>query len=283
LGRSPRALLDIALRAAAASLDVLQSRSPGRVALRWEEKTRSDFVTDVDRGSEQALRSVILDLLPEARILGEELSPTLDGRSPGPDTGIVFVADPLDGTTNYLHGYPVYAVSIGVLVDGVLTAGVIRHGVTGDTYTATAGGGAFRNDEPLAVSSIADPRRSLIGTGFPFSSEQALVEYQPQFAAIARETAGIRRAGSAALDLAHVAAGHFEGFWELILAPWDIAAGVLLVREAGGIVTNLAGVDVPIGHTSVVAGNPPIHRWLLGTLSGAKSRTDASGLAVNRT
>jgi myo-inositol-1(or 4)-monophosphatase len=283
-GRSPGALLDVALRAAAASLAVLQTRSADRVALRWEEKTRSDFVSDVDRGSEQTLRSVILGLVPEARILGEELSPTLGGRSQVADQrGIIFVADPLDGTTNYLHGYPAYAVSIGVLVDGVLTAGVIRHGVTGDTYTAVAGGGAFRNDQPLEVSSIADPRRSLIGTGFPFSSERALAEYQPQFAAVARETAGIRRAGSAALDLADVAAGHFEGFWELMLAPWDIAAGVLLVREAGGVVTNLAGVDVPIDHTSVVAGNPPIHRWLLDTLSSAKSRSDASGLQPSKT
>jgi myo-inositol-1(or 4)-monophosphatase len=280
--RSPGALLDVALRAAAASLSVLQARAADRVVLHWEEKTRSDFVSDVDRGSEQTLRSVILGLVPEARILGEELSPTL-GRSQGAEEGIIFVADPLDGTTNYLHGYPAYAVSIGVLVDGVLTAGVIRHGVSGDAYTAIAGGGAFRNDQPLKVSSIAEPRRSLIGTGFPFSNERALAEYQPQFAAVARATAGIRRAGSAALDLADVAAGHFEGFWELMLAPWDIAAGVLLVREAGGIVTNLAGADVPIEHTSVVAGNPPIHRWLLDTLSSAKSRSDASGPAPGKT
>ena len=279
-GRTSRALLDVAVRAAGASLEVLQSRWHDRNHVRWETKSRSDFVTEVDRASEERLRSVIVELIPEARVLGEELSPTL-GTSAADSTGVVFVADPLDGTTNYLHGYPTFSVSIGVLVDGVLTAGVIRHGVTGDTYTATAGGGAFRNDEPITVSSISDPSRSLIGTGFPFASERALAEYQPQFGAVARETAGIRRAGSAALDLADVAAGRFEGFWELMLAPWDIAAGVLLVREAGGIVTDFAGVDVPIAHTSVVAGNPTIHRWLLDTLARAARESKNPGLEPN--
>jgi myo-inositol-1(or 4)-monophosphatase len=275
-----RQLLDVALRAAAASLEVLQSRWHDRNHVRWETKSRSDFVTEVDRASEERLRSVILELVPEARVLGEELSPTL-GSAITNSMGIVFVADPLDGTTNYLHGYPAFSVSIGVLVDGVLVAGVIRHGVTGDTYTATAGGGAFQNGEPIRVSSISDPARSLIGTGFPFASERALLEYQPQFAAIAGETAGIRRAGSAALDLADVAAGRFEGFWELMLAPWDIAAGVLLVREAGGIVTDFKGAEAPIARTSVVAGNPAIHPWLLDTLARAARQSNNPRLESN--
>ena len=252
-------------------MDILRTRAGSRAALRWEEKTHSDFVTEVDRASEEQLRAVIRDLAPEARVLGEELSPTLGGAGPVADlAGAVFVADPLDGTTNYLHGYPAYAVSIGVVVDGVLTAGVVRHAVTGDTYTATVDGGAYRNGERITVSPISEPARALIGTGFPFSSTQALEQYQPQFAAVARQTAGIRRAGSAALDLADVAAGRFDGFWELKLAPWDIAAGVLLVREAGGIVTDLSGAPAPIGHTSVVAGNPEIHCWLLATFSACK-------------
>lgn len=272
-GRSPSALLDIALAAAARSADLLQARAGDRAALRWEEKKHADFVTEVDRASEEQIRAVIRDLAPEARVLGEELSPTLGGTTPVTDLpGIVFVADPLDGTTNYLHGYPAYAVSIGVIVDGVLTAGVVRHAVTGDSYTAIVGEGAYRNGERITVSPITDPGRALIGTGFPFSSIDALDRYQPQFAAIARRTAGIRRAGSAALDLADVAAGRFEGFWELKLAPWDIAAGILLVRESGGIVTDLAGAPAPIGHTSIVAGNPEIHRWLLDTLERASRR-----------
>ncbi len=269
-GRTSSALLEIAVEAATRSADILQERARDRAALRWEEKGHSDFVTAVDRASEEQLRAVIQALAPEARVLGEELSPTLVGGGRVADLpGIVFVADPLDGTTNYLHGYPTYAVSIGVVVDGVLVAGVIRHAVTGDTYTAILGGGAYRNGERIGVSPITDPARSLIGTGFPFSSVQALESYQPQFAAVARQTAGIRRAGAAALDLADVAAGRFEGFWELKLAPWDIAAGILLVREAGGVVTDLTGAPAPVAHTSIVAGNPLIHRWLLETLARA--------------
>ena len=272
-GWTASALLDIAVQAAARSADVLQARAGDRATLRWEEKAHSDFVTAVDRASEKELRAVIRELAPEARVLGEELSPTLGGGHGTADlAGVVFVADPLDGTTNYLHGYPTYSVSIGVVVDGVLTAGVVRHAVTNDTYTATLGGGAYRNGTRIAVSPISNPGRSLIGTGFPFSSVEALEAYQPQFAAVARQTAGIRRAGSAALDLADVAAGRFEGFWELKLAPWDIAAGILLVREAGGIVTDLAGAPAPVAHTSIVAGNPTIHQWLLDTLARAGDR-----------
>ncbi len=265
------ALLDVAVAAARASADVVRSRAAGVRGLTWDEKTPSDFVSDVDRASEEVLRSVIAREVPEAQVLGEEFTPTLGDSVPLSTTrGVLFVADPLDGTTNYLHGYPAYAVSIGVLVDGVLTAGVVVHGVTGDEYTATAGGGAYRNGERISVSPITVPSRSLIGTGFPFSHLQWLEQYLPQFAAVARQTAGIRRAGSAALDLVDVACGHFEGFWELMLAPWDIAAGLLLVREAGGIVTDLRGALAPVGHTGIVAGNPDMHRWLLDTIRNAK-------------
>jgi myo-inositol-1(or 4)-monophosphatase len=267
---TPGDLLAVALRAATAATDVLREHAARVARLRWEEKGPADFVTEVDRASETRLRAVILDHVPEARVLGEELSPNEGhGAALASRPGIVFVADPLDGTTNYLHGYPQYAVSIGVLVDGVLTACVVRHGVTGETFTATAGGGAYRNDERVSVSSIANPARSLIGTGFPFSHLERLAEYQPQFAAVSRGVAGIRRAGSAALDLADVACGRFDGFWELMLAPWDIAAGILLVREAGGIVTDVSGAPAAVAHTAVLAGNPAIHRWLLDTVSRA--------------
>jgi myo-inositol-1(or 4)-monophosphatase len=267
---TPGDLLAVALRAAAAATEVLREHAPRVARLRWEEKGPADFVTDVDRASEKRLRAVILDEVPDARVLGEELSPDEGGGAAlASHPGIVFVADPLDGTTNYLHGYPQYAVSIAVLVDGVLTAGVVQHGVTGETFTATVGRGAYRNDERLSVSSITTPARSLIGTGFPFSHLERLAEYQPQFAAVSRGVAGIRRAGSAALDLADVACGRFDGFWELMLAPWDIAAGILLVREAGGVVTDLAGAPAAVAHTGVLAGNPAIQRWLLDTVSRA--------------
>jgi myo-inositol-1(or 4)-monophosphatase len=261
----------VAVEAAGASAAVLKGRAHGLSQLRWEEKGPADYVTDVDRASETTLRSVIHERMPKARILGEELSPDLAGaRGAAELSGVVFVADPLDGTTNYLHGYPEYAVSIAVLVDGILTAGVVRHGVTGELYTATLKGGAYRDGQRLSVSTIREPARALIGTGFPFSHVESLSAYQPQFAAVARQTAGIRRAGSAALDLARLAAGQFDGFWELTLAPWDIAAGVLLIREAGGIVTDLDGRPAPIARTSVVAGNPRIHAWLLEALTRAE-------------
>jgi myo-inositol-1(or 4)-monophosphatase len=259
-------LLAASVHAAAIAAEIVQRGAASRSTLRWDEKGPADYVSDVDRASEDALRTALLAAVPHARVLGEERSPDTDST-----TGVVFVVDPLDGTTNFLHGYPAYAVSIGALVDGVLTAAVVRHAVTGETFTAIAGGGAFRNGEPMHVSPITAPGRALIGTGFPFSHLERLGEYQPQFAAIARRTAGIRRAGSAALDLCDVACGRFDGFWELRLAPWDIAAGLLLVREAGGLVTDLAGVDAPVDHTAIVAGNPAIHAWLLDTLARAGS------------
>jgi myo-inositol-1(or 4)-monophosphatase len=266
------ALLDVARRAAQVAVEILQERAGDLATLHWEEKNRSDFVSEVDRASERAIRSVIGAALPEAQILGEEFSPQLGDGALAQLPGVVFVVDPLDGTTNYLHGYPAYAVSIGVQVDGVLTAALIRNAVSGDTYTATVGGGAFRNGIPIKVSSIRDPSRALIGTGFPFSQIRRLDEYQPQFAAVTSRTAGIRRAGSAALDLVDVACGRFEGFWELVLAPWDIAAGILLVREAGGIVTDLAGAPAPVAHTAIVAGSPSLHPWLLETLQLASKK-----------
>ena len=204
---------------------------------------------------------MLLGEVPEARVLGEELSPETSAAR-----GITFVVDPLDGTTNFLHGFPEYAISIGVLIDGKLVAGVVRHVVTGEVFTARSGAGAWRDNQPIHVSAITEPKRALIGTGFPFSSMDRIDEYLPQFAAVAGQTAGMRRAGSAALDLARLAAGQFDAFWELKLAPWDIAAGILLVREAGGVVTDLSGAPATVSHTGLVAGNPTMHEWLLRQL-----------------
>jgi myo-inositol-1(or 4)-monophosphatase len=154
-------------------------------------------------------------------------------------------------------------VSIAALVEGELTAGVVLNVANGELFTAISGGGARLNGQPISVSPITDPGRSLIGTGFPFKADGRVDEYLQMLPRIMRESAGIRRPGSAALDLADVACGRFEAFWELRLAPWDIAAGILLILEAGGIVTNIAGETAPIDHTSLVAGNPKMHAWLL--------------------
>jgi myo-inositol-1(or 4)-monophosphatase len=260
-----RALLATCVAAAARAADVVRAGADRRATLEWESKGRFDFVSDVDRASEAALADVIMERHPDATLLAEEGSPDA-----GSTQGLVFVADPLDGTTNFLHGLPWYAVSIAALVDGELAAGAIINVPTGALFTATAGGGARHAGAPIRVSSVSDPARALVATGFPFSREDEITRYVPMLPAVMRATSGIRRAGAAALDLADVACGRYDAFWELRLAPWDLAAGVLLVREAGGIVTTLAGTPCPIAHTSCVAGNPTMHAWLLQTLNGER-------------
>jgi len=247
--------------AAARAADIIRERSRDRGSLEWETKARADFVTDVDRSAERAIADVVNKRHADARILGEELSPALDDRG-----GLVFVVDPLDGTTNFLHGFPWYAVSIGAMIDGELTAAAILNVANGELFTATAGGGARLNGQPIQVSPVTDPGRALIGTGFPFREGAQVDEYLRMLARVIRDTAGIRRPGSAALDLADVACGRFEAFWELSLAPWDIAAGLLIVREAGGVVTNIQGDPCPVAHTSLIAGSPAMHAWLLKQL-----------------
>jgi myo-inositol-1(or 4)-monophosphatase len=225
----------------------------------WTLKGARDFVTEVDRTAERIIADILLAGEPGSRVVGEELAPELV------TGGLVWIVDPLDGTTNFLHGFPSYAVSIGASVDGKLLAGVVLDVPRSLTYWAAEGAGAWLGDQRLHVSSIDDPEFALIGTGFPFRDTTKLQEYQRQFALVAKGTSGIRRPGAAALDLADVAAGRFDGFWEQRLSAWDVAAGTMLIREAGGLVTDLKGRDIGIEHTSVVAGNSNIHRWLIET------------------
>ena len=228
---------------------------------RWTLKGSRDFVTEVDRAAERLVTDVLLAAEPDSRIVGEELSPEVVAG------GLVWIVDPLDGTTNFLHDFPSYAVSIAAAVDGELQAGVVLHVPRREVFAASRGGGAWQGDRRLSVSTITDPAFALLGTGFPFKDTSQLAEYQAQFGRVAAQTSGIRRPGSAALDLADVAAGRFDGFWEQRLSAWDIAAGILLIREAGGVVTDLGGRHIGAEHTPVVAGNPAIHAWLLGVLS----------------
>src|ERR687897_612519 len=187
--------------------------------------------------------------LKGSRDVGEELQPEVVTE------GLVWIVDPLDGTTNFLHDFPSYAVSIAGAVDGVLEAAAIVNVPRGDTYTASRGGGAWHGERRLAVSAIRDPGFALIGTGFPFKDTSRIAEYFRQFERVAGQASGIRRPGAASLDLADVAAGRFDGFWEQQLSAWDIAAGTLLIREAGGIVTDFSGRDVGLEHNGLVAGN----------------------------
>lgn len=254
-------LLSIAESAAQRAAAWLRAVPVPRHPADWTVKGRNDFVTEVDRHAEALLAGWLLDGAPGSRLVGEESAPDLV------EAGVVWIVDPLDGTTNFLHGYPACAVSIAAAVDGVLEAGVVVRLAPEQTFTARRGSGAWLDGRPLSVSAIDTPAHALIGTGFPFKHPELLPAYLAQFARVTPATSGIRRAGSAALDLADVAAGRFDGFWELHLAPWDVAAGTLLVREAGGVVTDLEGRDLRPGHGPVVAGNPAIHRWLLAAIT----------------
>ncbi len=252
-------LLTIARAAAEAAGTYLRSVAPADPS-GWTAKGRADWVTEVDRNSEAIITEALRRGAPDSRVVGEELSPDLV------TGGLVWVVDPLDGTTNFLHRYPAWAVSIAAVLEGESIAAVVLHVPLNRLSTATRGGGAYEGDSRLRVSRIEDPAHALIGTGVPFRDFSRLEQYLAQFDRVARRATGIRRPGSAAIDLADVAAGRFDGFWEQRLSAWDIAAGTLLVREAGGRVTDAAGRDLGIEHGEVVAGNPVIHRWLLDTL-----------------
>lgn len=265
-GRTP-ATDDVALlhqieTSAQAAAAFIRRHDAQRAELTWDIKGDSDFVSIIDRGAEALIRDL---LAPDGRPF------TFIGEESAPDTpigaGVTFIVDPLDGTTNYLHGFPAYAVSIGALVDGVLAAAVVLDIPRDECYTAVRHGGAFRNGRRMHVSGIVDPALSLIATGVPFRKPEQIARYLAQLPKVLATTSGIRRAGSAAIDLAHVACGRVDAFWELRLAPWDVAAGILLVREAGGLVTDFDGTPSSPAHAGIVAGNPAMHAWLLTTLA----------------
>ncbi len=256
-------LVKLAERAALRAGDYLRGASRPAVHT-WTEKAQHDFATEVDRAAEGLIAETITHDIPESVIVGEELSPQRAARG-----DVVWLVDPLDGTTNFLHGYLQYAVSIGVLVEGALSAGVVHDVARDRVYWGASGLGAWEGERRLQVSGLSEPRQALVGTGFPFKNLPLLRRYLDQFAAVMGATSGIRRAGAAALDLVDVAAGRLDCFWELTLAPWDVAAGVVLVREAGGVVTTLDGSPDVLQHGSIVAGNPVLHKWLMDLLRSA--------------
>lgn len=262
-------LLETARAAARAAAEVHHAHL-GTVGVEaWDAKGPLDFVTHVDREAEARVLDHIRQSFPGHAVLAEESSPTADAVH---DAEWLWVVDPLDGTTNYLHAYPMFAVSIAVLQHGTPVVGVVRNTASGEEWYATRGGGACRNGQPVRVSAIEQLGHALIGTGFPFKAQHLIPEYLEQLALLLRCTAGVRRAGSAALDLCHLASGYLDGFWELSLAPWDVAAGTLIVREAGGTITRLDGRDDVIGQGSILAGNPRIYSALLAAFGGREPR-----------
>jgi len=263
--RELKDLVDVARGAAERAARFLRSSTPAS-SRDWIEKGRHDFVTEADRQAETLIAEVLVQAVPGSRVVGEELSP---GAAREGEGEVVWIVDPLDGTTNFLHGYPQYAVSIGALVGGALGVGVVHDVPRDRAYWGASGLGAWEGERRLRVSALTEPRRALVGTGFPFKNLPLLRRYLDQFAAVMGATSGIRRAGAAALDLVDVAAGRLDCFWELTLAPWDVAAGVVLVREAGGVVTTLDGSPDVLQHGSVVAGNPALHKWLIDLVRNA--------------
>ncbi len=266
----PKQLAEIALDAARKARDVHQTYL-GRIApSEWDEKGTSDYVTRVDREAESAIIDHIHECCPDHEVLAEEstrLGNPASVRDRFNAAEYLWVIDPLDGTTNFLHSYPAYAASVAVAHQGRLVAGaVVDH--NGTEWHAWDGGGAFRDGEPIQASRTDRLDRALIGTGFPFKVTELLPRYLRQFDTVLCHAAGIRRAGAAALDLCHLADGRFDGFWELWLAPWDIAAGVVIAREAGAIITTLDGSPDVRAAGAILGGNPTIHRKLASLLEG---------------
>jgi len=224
------------------------------------KSTPTDLVTQADHESEAAIRELIAARHPDHVVLGEEQGQDKEG-------AFRWIVDPLDGTVNYAHGFPFYAVSIGLETHGEVVLGVILDTARGDLFTATRGGGAFMNGRPIRVSPRATLVGSLLATGFPYDvskDTENLVYFQRAL------TKGlmVRRPGAAALDLAYVAAGRLDGFWEVKLNPWDVAAGWLIIREAGGTVTGMEGEAYRLGNRYLVASNGLIHQPLLDTIHG---------------
>jgi myo-inositol-1(or 4)-monophosphatase len=261
-----RELVAIARRGAEAAVGVIRAAAPRVRSIDWRTKAPADFVSEVDVEAEARILEVVVRELPEARVLAEESAVGIETERLR--TGLAVVVDPLDGTTNFLHGYPEYAVSIAILRDGAPVAAVVVNVPRDEWFTAARGEGTFvaigrADGARCAVSTITEPRRALIGTGFPFKSVYDIPPYQAQMSRVMATASGVRRPGAASLDLASVAAGRFEAFWENMLSPWDFAAGMLLVTEAGGVTSTVEGSALdPLRASSVLAGSPQMHDWL---------------------
>ena len=223
--------------------------------LQVSRKGPADFVSKADRRAEQTLREELGRARPECAMLTEEA-----GAIPGTDPDQRWIVDPLDGTTNFLHGIPHFAISIAHQADGQITAAVIYDPLRDETFWAARGTGAFLNNRRLRVSERRNLADAVLATGIPFGDRPGKTEMLAALAPIMDAIAGVRRFGSAALDLAYVAAGRFEGFWEIGLAPWDVAAGILLVREAGGFVSEIGGGPDPLNSGSILAVNDALHQ-----------------------
>ncbi|WP_035055519.1 inositol monophosphatase family protein [Andreprevotia chitinilytica] len=249
-------MLNTAVRAARRAASVIQRASNNLDVITTEKKGHNDFVSEVDRAAEQAIIETILEAYPNHAIHAEE-----SGNQGNSE--FTWIIDPLDGTTNFLHGFPQYAVSIALEHKGVITQAVVYDPNRNDLFTATRGVGAFLNDRRIRVSKARELSEALVGTGFPYTNFKNLDVYLNIFRDMAQKAAGVRRPGAAALDLAYVACGRFDGFFEFDLKLVDIAAGTLLVQEAGGLVTDLNGEEKFLESGDVLCGTPRVFGQML--------------------
>lgn len=245
--------LNIAVRAARKAGNVITRAVDRLDQLTVDVKAQNDFVTEIDRQAEKEIIQVLHAAFPDHGIMAEE-----SGHQAGND--YQWVIDPLDGTTNFVHGFPQFAVSIGLRHLGRIEQAVVYDPLRQELFTASRGNGAQLNERRIRVSKRLDLDGALLGTGFPFKQQQHLDCYLATFKALFPMTAGIRRAGSAALDLAYVAAGRLDGFWEIGLQPWDMAAGVLLIQEAGGLVSDFSGGNDFMQTGNIIGGNPKVFK-----------------------
>jgi myo-inositol-1(or 4)-monophosphatase len=255
-------MLNVAVRAAREAGKIINRASLDIDLLRVARKAANDFVTEVDRAAEQAIIETLLKAYPQHGILAEETG-TAHGR---PDSEFQWIIDPLDGTTNFIHGMPVYAVSIALAHRGVIQQAVVYDPTRDELFTASRGAGAFLNSRRIRVSNRVRLEDSLIGTGFPFRESDDFDTYMAMFKRVAQRCVGLRRPGAAAIDLAYVAAGRYDAFFEAGLKPWDVAAGSLLITEAGGLVGNFSGDADYLHSGEMVGGTPRVFAQLVGLL-----------------
>jgi myo-inositol-1(or 4)-monophosphatase len=256
-------MLNTAVKAARKAGSIITRASSEIDRLTVRRKQHNDFVSEVDNAAEEAIIRTLREAYPSHAFLGEEGGAS----SPAAGSEYLWIIDPLDGTTNFLHGFPQYCVSIALKHKGVLQQAVVYDPSRNELFTATRGAGAFLNDRRIRVSATDKFEDSLIGTGFPFREFAHFDDYLRMFAAVTRRVAGVRRPGAAALDLAWVAAGRMDGFWEMGLSPWDMAGGALLVREAGGMVSDFEAGEGFLESGRIVAANPKVFSTLLEAIT----------------
>lgn len=278
-------MVNVAIKAARTAGSIINRAALDIESVRISQKQANDFVTEVDQAAEQAIIETLLTAYPGHGIWAEESGSTYGAQ----DSEYVWIIDPLDGTTNFIHGLPIYCVSIALAVKGKVEHAVVYDPTRNDLFTATKGRGAFLNDRRIRVSKRTMLKDALLSTGFPYRTTDDFAQYLSLMGELMQRTAGLRRPGAAALDLAYVAAGFTDGFFEKGLQPWDVAAGALLVTEAGGLVGNFTGEANYLEQHECLAANPKLYAQLVGILgkhskfasAGEKAAVRQSVLSLN--